>query len=67
MSDSCDACGDQVGDPLARNVRLSVDRSTVDEQRLCPSCFADWIERYEAEMTAGSPVSVDEDGDIIVD
>ncbi|QLG60772.1 DUF7569 family protein [Halorarum salinum] len=67
MADPCDACGDGIADALARTVRLSVDRSTVDEQRLCPGCFADWIERYETEMTTEAPVSVDEDGDIIVD
>ncbi|QLG28444.1 hypothetical protein HUG10_13190 [Halorarum halophilum] len=67
MADSCDACGDEVADALARIVRLSVDRSTVDEQRLCPGCFADWIERYETEMTSEAPVTVDGDGDIIVD
>ena len=67
MADSCDACGDEVTEALARFVRLSVDRSTVDEQRLCPSCFADWIDRYESEMTSEAPVTVDGDEDIIVD
>ncbi|WP_435126257.1 DUF7569 family protein [Halobaculum sp. D14] len=66
MADSCDACGDDVEDALARTVRLSVDRSNVDEQRLCPSCFADWIERYAEKMQSETGVTVDED-DIIVD
>lgn len=67
MVDSCDACGEEVADALARHVRLSVDRSTVDQQRLCPGCFADWIEHYETEMTSETPVTADEDSDIIVD
>ena len=67
MSDSCDACGSSVEDALARTVRLSVDRSTVDEQRLCPGCFADWIDRYEAEMQSEPDVTIDEENDIIVD
>ncbi|ESP89546.1 DUF7569 family protein [Candidatus Halobonum tyrrellensis] len=67
MADSCAACGDPVTDALARVVRLSVDRSNVDEQRLCPACFADWIDRYETEMAAGTTASVEGDEDIIVD
>ena len=67
MADPCDACGDPVGDALARAVRLSVDRSTVDEQRLCPGCFADWIDRYEADLGAGTRAAVEGDEDIIVD
>jgi hypothetical protein len=72
-ADRCDACGDPVSDALARTVRLSVDRSQIDAQRLCPECFAEWINRYEDEMQAGpveteEPV-VTEDGEdnIIVD
>jgi hypothetical protein len=70
MSDeACDACGESVSDALARTVRLSVDRSQIDAQRLCPTCFADWIDRYQAEM---QPDSVpgdagDADSEIIVD
>ena len=61
----CDDCGDPVTDALARTVRLTVDRAEVDVQRLCPECFAGWIERYEMEMqTAGS---LDADDEIIVD
>ncbi|MFC7135891.1 DUF7569 family protein [Halobaculum litoreum] len=67
MSDSCDACGSAVEDALARTVRLSVDRSTVDEQRLCPGCFADWIDRYEREMQSDPDVTIDGENDIIVD
>jgi hypothetical protein len=62
----CDGCGDPVDDALVRTVRLSVDRSAVDAQRLCPSCFADWIDRYRREMRPG-PASAGEDSEIIVD
>jgi hypothetical protein len=47
-------------------VRLSVDRQTVDTQRLCPACFADWIECYRSEMQPDRTV-VSDDDDIIVD
>ena len=67
MSESCDACGTAVSDALARTVRLSVDRSQVDTQRLCPGCFADWIERYRDEMKPDRTTIDDGDGDIIVD
>jgi hypothetical protein len=62
----CDGCGDPVEDALARTVRLSVDRSTVDAQRLCPSCFADWIDRYRREMRSTGGTA-GEDSEIIVD
>lgn len=72
-ADRCDSCGDPVSDALARTVRLSVDRSQIDAQRLCPECFAEWISRYETEMQSDphaveEPV-VTEDGEdnIIVD
>lgn len=67
MTDSCAACGSPVEDALARTIRLSVDRSTVDEQRLCPGCFADWIDRYDTEMRTEPGVQTDENSDIIVD
>lgn len=71
MSDSspdepCDVCGTATEDALARTVRLSVDRANIDTQRLCPDCFADWIDRYEQEMEATS-VGGDGDSEIIVD
>ena len=70
-ADRCDGCGDTVSDALARTVRLSVDRSQIDAQRLCPECFAEWINRYESEMKEESvqPV-IEQDGseeNIIVD
>lgn len=67
--DPCDACGEPVSDALARTIRLSVDRSQIDAQRLCPQCFADWIDRYESEMqTDLDPTAIDEGGDeLIVD
>lgn len=66
--DSCVHCGDAVSDALARTVRVTVDRSQIDQQRLCPTCFAEWIDRYEAEMQPENdePV-VDPEEDIIVD
>jgi len=68
MSEPCDDCGTAVSDALARTVRLSVDRQTVDTQRLCPACFADWIERYRGEMQSDADgETVVDDEDIIVD
>ncbi|PSQ46347.1 hypothetical protein BRD15_09340 [Halobacteriales archaeon SW_6_65_15] len=67
--DPCDDCRDPVTDALARTIRLTVDRPQIDSQRLCPECFADWIDRYEEEMQPDSdhPVIEDGDADIIVD
>jgi hypothetical protein len=66
--DACDDCEEPVSDALARTVRLAVDRTQIDSQRLCPDCFAAWIDRYQAEM---QPQSADaptiDDDDIIVD
>jgi len=66
MSEPCDACGSAVTDALARTVRLTVDRAEIDAQRLCPECFAEWIDRYEHEMQA-EPEVLDKDSEIIVD
>lgn len=66
VPDPCDGCSEPVEDALARTVRLSVDRSQVDVQRQCPACFAEWIERYQAEMRPDESMTPDED-DIIVD
>lgn len=65
MTDSCDDCGDTVDDALARTVRLTVDRAEVDAIRLCPECFAGWIDRYQREMGTGS--SLDGNSEIIID
>ncbi|MFB6087970.1 MAG: hypothetical protein ABEJ85_05565 [Haloarculaceae archaeon] len=69
MSDEpCDACGEPVSDALARTVRLTVDRSQIDVQRLCPDCFAEWIDRYQREMqNTPDTVADDEDSEIIID
>lgn len=73
MSDSapdepCDACGDSTTDALARTVRLSVDRANIDTQRLCPDCFAEWIERYKRDMQRDQkPTAGDTDSEIIID
>ena len=64
MSEPCDSCGESVTDALARTIRLSVDRSQIDAQRLCPECFATWIDRYQREM---EPDVGDGDSEIIVD
>ena len=65
----CDDCGDPLSDALARTVRLTVDRSQIDCQRLCPECFADWIERYDEKMRTEPEQTVvdDEESEIIVD
>ena len=65
--DHCDDCGEPVVDALARTVRLGVDGETVDEQRLCPDCFAEWIARYEREMQTTHEASGGGDSEIIVD
>ena len=65
--DSCDDCGDAVSDALARTVRVTVDRAQIDSQRLCPECFAAWIDRYEEEMQPTEPTIADSDSEIIVD
>ena len=64
--DPCDACGDPVSDALSRTIRLTVDRSQIDDQRLCPECFAEWIDRYDREMRPRRTVAT-ADTDIIVD
>ena len=65
-TDPCDACGDLTTDALARTVRLSVDRANIDTQRLCPDCFADWIQRYQDRLGSG-PDEPDGSSEIIVD
>ncbi|WP_135823524.1 DUF7569 family protein [Halorussus ruber] len=69
-TEPCDDCRDPVSDALARTIRLTVDRSQIDSQRLCPECFADWIDRYETEMQPedeGREVIDDGESEIIVD
>ena len=72
-TEPCEWCGDAVADPLSRTVRVTVDRSQIDSQRLCPECFANWIDRFESEMRpeqsdpAPDPTQHDDDTDIIVD
>ena len=62
---TCDGCGDHLTTALARTVRLTVDRAEIDVQQLCPECFAEWIDRYQAEM---QPDAASGGGDeIIVD
>ena len=68
-AERCDGCGEPVSDALSRTIRLTVDRSQIDAQRLCPECFADWIDRYETEMKSRSEPAVVEEGEdeLIVD
>ena len=66
-TDPCDACGEPTTDALARTVRLSVDRANIDTQRLCPECFAEWIQRYQTEMGGGTEPTDGSDSEIIVD
>ncbi|WP_280537693.1 hypothetical protein [Halopenitus sp. POP-27] len=63
----CSACGDPTPDALARTIRLSVDRANIDTQRLCPDCFAEWIDRYQREMEPDSGGVAGNSSDIIVD
>ncbi len=65
-TDPCDACGDPTTDALARTVRLSVDRANIDTQRLCPDCFADWIQRYQDRLGSAAD-EADGDSEIIID
>jgi len=65
-TEPCDACGDPTTDALARTVRLSVDRANIDTQRLCPDCFADWIQRYQDRLGSG-PDESEGGSEIIVD
>lgn len=62
----CDDCHEPLQDALARTVRLSVDRSQIDSQRLCPECFAEWIDNYEHRMKPSSD-SEERNSEIIVD
>ena len=62
---ACDDCGVAVTDALARTVRVTVDHSEVHSHRLCPDCFADWVDRYTREMQPGT--TEDGDSEIIVD
>ncbi|WP_435334207.1 DUF7569 family protein [Haloarchaeobius sp. TZWWS8] len=64
--DACDSCGEAVSDALSRTVQLAVDRTQIDAQRLCPECFANWIDRYQREMQPAER-TVTPDDDIIVD
>lgn len=66
MAEPCDVCSESVTDALARTVRLTVDGAEIDVQRLCPECFAEWIDRYQHEMVS-DPESLDSDSEIIVD
>ena len=62
-TDSCDHCGDNVEEALSRTVELQVGGSQVDRQVQCPSCFAEWIDRYQQGMggsSARSPGPEDE-------
>lgn len=65
MPAPCDECSSGVTDALARTVRVSVDRAEVDVQRLCPECFANWIDRYQQEMMPTD--RSDSESEIIVD
>ena len=67
MAEACDDCGKPVEEALARTVRLTVDRSQVDAQRLCPECFADWIARYQEKMQSEPGTLEDDEGEIIID
>ncbi len=63
----CDVCEEPVANALARTVQVAVDRSQIDAQRLCPECFAEWIDRYDEEMRSGDGPAETGDTEIIVD
>lgn len=56
-TEACERCGDPAPEPLLRSVELTVDGDRVDDQTLCPDCFAEWISRYQAEMAKETPES----------
>ncbi|WP_136592457.1 DUF7569 family protein [Salinigranum halophilum] len=60
----CDDCGTSVADALTRTVEVTVDGDEIHSHRLCPDCFAAWVDRYERQM---SPGGTSEDSEIIVD
>ena len=64
-TEPCDDCRTVVADALARTVEVMVDRSTVHSHRLCPDCFADWIQRYQDRLGSGDDGN--EGSEIIVD
>ncbi|WP_435097786.1 DUF7569 family protein [Halorubrum sp. N11] len=66
-TEPCDGCGEPTTDALARTVRLSVDRANIDTQRLCPDCFADWIQRYQDRLGSGPDDGDSGSSEIIVD
>jgi len=53
----------------ARTVRPAVDRdrTNIDTQRLCPDCFADWIQRYQDRLGSGPDDDDSGSSEIIVD
>lgn len=59
----CDRCGDRTPEPLLRRVDLRVDGESVDDQTLCPDCFAEWIARYRDEL-AGDMPQPEEEADV---
>lgn len=58
-TDSCERCGATAPEALLRTVELYVDGSEVDEQTICPDCFADWIAHYQEQMAGDMPGSDD--------
>jgi hypothetical protein len=62
---ACDDCGASVAEALTRTVEVTVDGAAIHSHRLCPDCFAAWVDRYERRMSPGTGAS--EDSEIIVD
>jgi hypothetical protein len=54
-TDSCERCGSPAPEALLRTIELRVDDSRVDEQTVCPDCFADWIAHYQEQMAGDMP------------
>jgi hypothetical protein len=61
----CEDCGESVAEALTRRVRVTVDGSEIHSHRLCPDCFAAWVDRYDRRMSTGGEST--EDSEIIVD
>jgi hypothetical protein len=57
-TEPCDGCGEPTTD---------VDRANIDTQRLCPDCFADWIQRYQDRLGSGPDDGDSDSSEIIVD
>ena len=61
----CDDCGQPVADALTRIVEMRVDGAQLHSHRLCPDCFAAWVDRYDRQLSPDRGANAD--SEIIVD